>query len=47
MKSIKAIAIVKKDDPRLDLNDIYRPVDAKDIRIAKDEKMVEVIIKES
>lgn len=41
---IKCYAIVKKDKPKLDLNDIYKPADIKDIKIQKDEKIIEVII---
>lgn len=45
MKSLRAFAIVNKKKPELDLNDIYNPSDIKEIRIGKDEKIIEVIIK--
>jgi len=47
MKAIRAFAIVKKENPKLDLNDIYKAQDIKDIHIQKDEKIVEVIIQEA
>lgn len=45
MKSITAIAIVKKLRPTIKVNELYTKLDAKDVKIEKDEMKVEVIIK--
>ncbi len=45
MRPIHAFAIVKKENPKLDLNDVYKPADIREIHIGKDEKIVEVEIK--
>ncbi len=47
MKAIRAFAIVKKENPKLDLNEVYKKVDIDGIHVNKDEKIVEVIIQEA
>ncbi len=47
MKSLRCFAIVKKENPKLDLNEIYKKVDIEGIHINKDEKIMEVIIQEA
>ncbi len=45
LKPLKCFAIVKKENPKLDLNEVYKKVDIEGIHINKDEKIVEVEIK--
>lgn len=47
MRPIKAFAIVNKTGPELDLNEIYKAADIKEIKVEKWEKIIEVIIKEA
>ena len=46
IKPFRGCAIVKKDKPVIDLNDVYRMLDIKDISIQKDERVIKVIIQE-
>lgn len=43
----RCIAIVKKDRPRIDPLEIYDPRDAKGMRLGRDERMIEVEIREA
>lgn len=43
MKILKAYAIVKKKNPRINLLDIY---ENKDIKVEKNERLIKVMIKE-
>lgn len=45
IKELKAIAIVNKKRPRLNVLDIYSLKDKDQVRISKEEKIINVIIK--
>jgi hypothetical protein len=44
MKALKAIAIVKKKRPYLDILELYSLKDLKSLKVEKDELVIEVLI---